>query len=140
MVDVLSVILTILGLFEVFTVVQILTNPTFDRLLLFPSSFYEDKSTNNLLCSFLLFLGLLRLQYVYSGQTIISWLIIILTHMIECVFFWNLAYTSQDFNTKQLPLKEFIIDVISMNYDKKCTVILLAVPCLIIFILFTPSL
>lgn len=135
----LSVILTILGLFEVFTVIQILNNPTFTRLLLFPSYFYEDTYTNSLLCSFLLYLGLLRLQYVYSGKTFISWLILILTHSIECVFFWNLAYASKDFNIKQLPLKEFIIDVISMNYDKLSTVILLGVPCLVIYFLFSPS-
>lgn len=132
----LSIILAIiLGAFEILVVVEMkLKDVAASRLKLFPSDFYDQEATNALLCSFLLFLGLLRIMWACSGKTYVSWISIVLTHIIEAALFWTLALQDH-FNKKALALTDFIIDlcVKSQDYDTMSTALLLLVPGLALF-------
>lgn len=132
----LSIILAIiLGSFEILVVVEMkLKDVAASRLQLFPGDFYDQEATNALLCSFLLFLGLLRIMWACSGKTYASWIAIVLTHIIEASLFWTLALQDH-FNKKALALTDFIIDlcVKSQDYDTMSTALLLLVPGLALF-------
>ena len=135
----LSIILAIiLGVFEILVVVEMKLKDAPPRLQLFPSDFYDQEATNALLCSFLLFLGLLRIMWACSGKTYASWLAIILTHIIEAALFWTLALQNH-FNKKALAWTDFIIDlcVKSQDYDTRSTALLLLVPGLALFFVVT---
>jgi len=130
----LSTILAIvLGAFELLVVIEMKLKDTPPRLQLFPTEFYDQSATNALLCSFLLFLGLLRIMWACSGRTYMSWLSIVATHIIETVLFWTLALQSH-FNKKALVWTAFIFDLVKFQeYDTMSTALLLLVPGLALF-------
>ena len=67
-------IAVILGVYEFWMVYKMVVTQSGDKNKLFPSSFYDDRATNALLCVFTLFIGLLRLIWAFSGKTVGSWL------------------------------------------------------------------
>lgn len=127
----------LLGIFEFWLIFksEVLGDfSSLNELKLFPPLFTHNKEAHLLLCAFTLFLGLLRITWAVSGKTHLSWLCVILTHVIEATFLWNLALLPH-FNTKGLALVDFAKDLITGTYNIPSTVLLFLVPGFALFFL-----
>ena len=107
---------------------------TINELQLFPPVMIQNREAHLLFCAFTLFLGLLRITWAVSGKTFYSWLCILLTHIIEATYLWNLALGSH-FNTKGLALPDLAKDLITGTYNIPSTVLLFLVPGFVLFFL-----
>ena len=137
MISAVEVIAALLGVFEFIAALRILTlneRELVDEMTLFPVQFLVDPATKALLATFLIFLGLLRLQWSVTVHSMASWVFLVLTHVVEGCMFWRLAYLPH-FNTKNLNLQELIADIISLSYGRMETFILLLVPFLVLLFL-----
>ena len=104
------------------------------ELKLFPASFINDRPAFLLLCTFTMFLGLLRISWAVSGKTIWSWLCVVFTHVIETTFLWNLALCPH-WNTNRVELPELIREVLNKQHDVPSSVLLFLVPGFVVFFL-----
>ena len=134
-----SIVAILLGCFEFWLVIksEVLGDfSTLNQLTLFPSAFVSNREVHLLLCAFTLFLGLLRISWAVSGKTVMSWLCVVLTHVIETYFLWNLAL-GRHFNTKGLALPELAKDLITGTYNIPSTALLFMVPGFVLFFLLS---
>ena len=145
MVSFSTIVALFLGFFEFFLVFksEVLGDfSSLEQLKLFPASFSNDPASHFLLCAFTMFLGLLRVSWAVSGHTVLSWLCVVFTHVIETVFLWNLALLPH-WNTKGLTLIDLIPSIIRKEYDVPSSVLLFLVPGFALFFLLcgpnTPS-
>ena len=137
MVHISEVVALVLGLYEFISVAKILlVDAVPSDVTLFPVMCYKIPALKALLVAFTTFLGLLRLQWVVSGRTVLSWVCIIATHIVEATMFWTMAIQPH-FNTKGLSFVDLVVDVLKFNYGTMDSVILLLVPSLVM--LFTLS-
>jgi hypothetical protein len=69
-----------------------------------------------------------------------SWLCLILTHVLEAIGLWSLALQPH-FNVDKLELVELIKDMLKFNgkYDQKSSIILFVVPAISLFFLVCGS-
>mmetsp|Transcript_43330 Transcript_43330/g.86095 ORF Transcript_43330/g.86095 Transcript_43330/m.86095 type:complete len:154 (+) Transcript_43330:49-510(+) len=137
MVSMSSIVALILGLFEFWLVIkmEVLKDfSTVNDLKLFPPTFVHDRSVYLLVCTFTLFLGLLRISWAVSGRTVLSWICLILTHVIETTFLWNLALLPH-WNTNRLALPDLIQEVLAKKHDIPSSVLLFLVPGIALFFL-----
>lgn len=139
MVSFSSVVALALGLFEFFLVVKtefLNDHSTLNQLKLFPAIFQSDRSVFLLLMAFTTFLGLVRVSYAVSGKTVMSWITVVLAHVAEGMFLWNLALQPH-FNTRRLPLIDLAKDLVSMKHDVPSTALLFLVPVFALFFLLS---
>jgi ABC-type long-subunit fatty acid transport system fused permease/ATPase subunit len=126
-----------LGFFEFWLVIksEILGDTSaFEDLKLFPSSFLHDRPVHLLVIAFTLFLGLLRISWAVSGRTVWSWLCVILTHVIEAAYLWNLALCPH-WNTNNLSLPDLVQEILAKKHDIPSSVLLFLVPGFVLFFL-----
>lgn len=124
-----TVLVFVLGVFEFITVLDLFTSDNtalVEKYRLFPPQFITDHATKTLVAVFALFLAFLRLGWVFSGRTLGSWLCLVLSHLVEMAFIWNLALMPH-FNTNGLDIFQLLTNVVHMKYDRFSTILLLAV-------------
>lgn len=136
-------LLIVLGIFEFVSAIRLLLtsdeellNARAAELPVIPAYVYTDPTVKLLFCTMITFLGLLRVIWVVSGQTYASWFCIVATHFVESAMFWQLALLPH-FNKSLLQPNEFVIKVITLQFDAGSTVILLLVPVLAFILLMS---
>mmetsp|Transcript_10199 Transcript_10199/g.16738 ORF Transcript_10199/g.16738 Transcript_10199/m.16738 type:complete len:152 (+) Transcript_10199:30-485(+) len=128
-----SIVAAVLGLFEFFVASKLIMGED-SELKFFPEHFSSDPATKILLILFTIFLGMLRLSWAVSGRTYLSWLCVVVSHVVETVALWNMALLPH-FNTENLLLVDFVQDLLAFSgkYDELTTKILLVIPVVLAF-------
>ena len=128
----IKIVVAILGFFEFFSVYQFNSldesKLIIEHAKVLPSFVIRDSSAKAIYSAFLLMLGLQRLTWaaVHSETTFYSWLVLIITHTIECFVWWSLALDVNKFET----LQSLIIKTVSFEMGTFATLVLLGVPIL----------
>jgi len=140
MVKFTTILVSLLGLFEVFATISLLVES--DQAILakhklFPPIFLSNPSVKSLLIVYTITLGFARLTWVTSTYSILSWIFLIGTHTAECLWLWNLAL-SPHFNKGRLNLPDFIKALVTgkapgNNFSK---FVLIFIPCVVVFFTF----
>jgi hypothetical protein len=133
----IKILCFILGLFEFFAVYIFQTTSDQDLLRkhdkILPHTIITDDSIKIVYCGFLLMLGLQRLTWAtVNGQTsLYSWIVLIITHIIECFVWYILALEKNNFN-----LQTLIIKAITFELGEFPFLVLIGVPILcLVFII-----
>lgn len=137
MVKLSTAVALFLGVFEfwmIFKMKVLHDYSSLNDLKVFPPSFANNREVHLLLCTFTLFLGLLRISWAVSGKTVWSWLCVILTHVIEGVFLWNLALLPH-WNKNNVALPELVQEIFNKQHDLPSSVLLFLVPGFALFFL-----
>jgi hypothetical protein len=127
-----------LGIFEFMHLFQTINASDESKLIaklkdttdIYPPSVIEDRAGRLFLCIFLFFLGLLRVTWAINPvKGLTAWFSVVLTHVGEAIFFWNLALLPH-FNKAGLSLPDLFQQVIQNKLDCRpmSRVILLVVP------------
>lgn len=81
-----------LGFFEFIVVYRLLTtNALQAELTYYPAHFFTDNATKYLSCTFTAFLGLIRIVWAASNNSVLSWVGIVAAHTVELIFLWTMA-------------------------------------------------
>lgn len=101
---------------------------------LLPAHFSEEVSIRWLYCTFLAMLAMQRLTFAFGSWSSVQWLMLILTHVFELIFWWALALQPH-FNTKQVSLGQLVVDVYTgkASEDKDSVVVLVILPILVTY-------
>ena len=133
----IKILCFILGLFEFFSVYQLNTldenKLITEHAKVLPSFVIRDSSAKLIYCGFLLMLGLQRLTWatVNGTTSLYSWIVLILTHTIECFIWYSLALDVNRYET----LQSLIMKTTRGELGVFALLVLIGVPCLVL--LFT---
>ena len=130
----IKILCFILGLFEFFAVYQFNTldenKLIMEHSKVLPSFFIRDNSAKLIYSGFLLMLGLQRLTWatVNGNTNLYSWIVLILTHAIECFIWYSLALDVNRYET----LQSLIMKTITFELGVFPLLVLVGVPLLVI--------
>jgi len=130
----IKILCFILGLFEFFSVYQLNTldenKLIVEHAKVLPSFVIRDSSAKIIYCGFLLMLGLQRLTWatVNGTTSLYSWIVLILTHTIECFIWYSLALDVNRYET----LQSLIMKTITFELGLFPLLVLVGVPLLVL--------
>ncbi|RYH17550.1 hypothetical protein EON65_28410 [archaeon] len=135
-----SVGVFLLGVFELVVAIELLFfhhNKTLTyRHNLYPPGILKQDHGRYMMCVLTAFLGFNRLSWALSYGELGTWLAVVLTHICELLFVWNLAFTAPHFNTLRLPVLDVVKRVLTVEIGTlESTVVLLVVPTTLILLL-----
>lgn len=135
-----SVGVFLLGVFELLVAIELLFFPHNKTLTyrhnLYPPEILKPEHGRYMMCVLTAFLGLNRLAWALSYGELGTWLAVVLTHVCELLFVWNLAVTAPHFNPLRLSFLEVVKRVFTMEIGTmESRVVLLVVPTTLILLL-----
>ena len=121
-----------LGIFEFFAAYKYLNEGA--ESFEFSAHFLTDPHAKYLYVMFILTLGLQRLTFATSDRGFFPWLCLVVTHVIESIFWWKLAFINNIIGDQ--PIDAFLMDVVTFKHGHSHYFILLVlVPSFVVMFL-----
>jgi len=107
---------------------------TLQALTVIPSSVQTNNIEFMLFCRMLTLAALGNISYAVSGETVLSWLVVVFSQVTGTFFLWQVALMPH-FNVHNLSLVGLIGEVVTGGHDLPSTAYLLMLPAMVVFFL-----